>query len=102
MPRVLLPNDIIRLSIWSVLGGQAAVNTIHAKVSTTGSPAASDQDVADQVGPDIATTYTALLSDDATYRGVTVSVISPGPIETTKFNVVAAVGTAGTPALPKQ
>jgi len=69
MSAVLAPNDILQLRIWSVLGPQAAVNTLYYSVLSVGTPAATVADFLTNWNTTCVADYLALISNDATFKG---------------------------------
>lgn len=96
-------NDHLRVSFWSVLGGQAAVTDLYFVVTSVGVPPATDQDAATQFNTSYATLYKDLLSANATYRGVQAQIVNRTPMPAAVDDVsLAGVGLDGTPVAPGQ
>lgn len=103
MATVLVPGMVVRVSAWCVESGQAAVNTFFYFVVTVGGTPATDQDVIDVWGTNVAGTLRALINNLATYQGVQGQIVTPPPLRADVVSLVnAGAGTAGTPALPRQ
>lgn len=79
MANVLGVGELVKCRVWcntAAGNGQASVNTIWFTVAATGSPPATDQDVADTLDGLIHAQMKGLLSAIATYRGVQAQIYS--------------------------
>ncbi len=101
---ILLANGYVcKVQAWAVDAGQAAVNTWYYRVVSVGAPAATDADLAQSFETNIASSYKAIISARATFRGVLAQIILPQPPSIPQVsNALAGVGTDGPDALPKQ
>jgi hypothetical protein len=104
MATAFVAQDIVEVRIWSSdVGGQAAVNTVHYGVDSVGSPAATDQDLANILEANIATAWKATLWDSATFNGLQVRILARSPLPVGVFaNAHAGVGTNGANGFPSQ
>jgi hypothetical protein len=105
MTTALVVGAQVQVRIWCADVEQASVNTLEYIVAAVSSPAATDQDVADNLSVAFNGLYKAVLSDTAFYRGVQVRIgASPGLLFTAPVfnNSSAGPGTAGAVGLPRQ
>jgi hypothetical protein len=102
--------QLVQARIWCADSEQAAVNTLWYVVAAIGSPAATDQDVADNLDTIIAAHMKAVLAATATYRGVQVQIFSGMPVgliypalfASVFINSSSGPGVAGAIGLPRQ
>lgn len=100
MPTV---NDVYRARVYCTLQNQTAINVLHWRVSGIGGAGLSDQDMADKLSADLAPFYKALISSGATYWGLSLQRISPGPIPIEVHTINAqGIGTGDLTRMPKQ
>jgi len=99
----LVVNSLLKARVWCTQAEQAAVNTLFYFVSSiTGAPT-TDLDVAKYIDSFLNGRFKAVIGNDATYRGVQVSVQNVSPLPATQFyNGNAAIGTGGAIDLPRQ
>lgn len=105
-------NDLINgydvaVRIWCSDQEQASVNTVWYRVAAVGSPAATDQDLANFLEPILAPDYKVILYNGATFNGVQVQQFNPlqpyRAVTAEVFNNAdAGVGTGGEFGLPRQ
>jgi len=94
--------DVYQVKLYSLLGQQAGINVLHYSVTTLGGTGASDFEIGQAMAAALPTTYKALLSASASYRGLGIRKILPTlSIETYNVTAQGAGGVAGE-ALPKQ
>jgi len=94
--------DLVRVKVGCYMGNQAAINTGHFRVDAlTG--AFDTVLLAEEFDDAMEDDYKPLMTNTASYYGVGVQIISPGPL--TSIDLATAntgVGTAGTAPLPTQ
>jgi len=99
----LAPGDIMKCRVWCADAEQASVNTYYFLVNDIGTPAATDSDLAQGLDTLLAPLYKAIITNDASYRGVEVQIASQIPLPVPQFWAThTGAGTAGTPGLPRQ
>src|SRR5215831_11029109 len=80
MANPLSPGDILRVRVWTrYTAAQAAVNTLHYKVSAVGASPGTDLDVANYLDNQFANPYKACISTICEYRGVQCQVLQQVP-----------------------
>lgn len=104
MALALTINDIVEMRVWFTQAEQAAVITFHyVIVSSNVGQVVTDQDAGRNFDAAIATGAKALLSTDATYRGVSSCVISRIPRPQAQIiSTQQGPGGAAPPDLPRQ
>lgn len=103
MSTVLNAGDLIQYRVWCLQAEQASVNTFYYLVSApTGSPV-TDLDGARTFDAAIASLYKAIMSTDASYRGVQANIVQRVPLPAAVFyNGSVGAGGEAPPDCPRQ
>lgn len=103
MARTLLVTDALKVTVWTQQGAQACENIFSYVISPTFTAGVTDVNVATAIDTAAQSFYKALMNNNASYRGVTVSYwnVTPLPL-TEESNAFTGAGTAGATALPTQ
>lgn len=103
MPSALVIGDVVKCSLVASYANQASFTSFYFRVATVGTPAATDQDLAQTFDGAIATHFLSWLSSQAVYDGVYAQRIFPFPIyQATQYTGSAGAGTGGGTILPYQ
>jgi hypothetical protein len=108
MSTLLLPSDLLKVSVWCTNAEQASVNTFWYSVIGVGSPDATDQDMATELDTGfLNTALPPILNNLTRYNGVEVQIYRPTGTMFVIFNAAisiagAGMGTGGALALPRQ
>jgi hypothetical protein len=108
MATPLQPTDLVQVRLWCTNSEQASVNSFWYLISSVGSPAASDQDLATELGAGfMASVVPPVINNLTTYNGVQAQIhrLALGiPIVFAAVSSVtgAGPGTGGAIALPRQ
>lgn len=94
--------DILEAQVLTADANQIGENILHYYVSTTVTPIPSLQLICTTLDGTWATPYKNVLNNNATYRGVGLSNITPPRSQQVVSNANAGPGTAGANALPTQ
>lgn len=96
-------NDILEARIVCLTGQQVSINVRHYRITTVVAPEPALSDIAFELDDEFGFFYKRQLSSSASYRGVGVRRIAPGPrtVESV-YTANSGPGTRGADLLPKQ
>lgn len=106
MASPLSTNGLYQCRAWTLQAEQAAVNTVYYLVLSQAGTPTTDADLAINFEALVAPQYKALISTDAQFRGVQVTLTNPAPgvpVPATQFsNLLVGAGSASPPDCPRQ
>lgn len=104
MSNALIAGDLLKVRLWCTNAEQASVQTFYYSVLATGTPAATDIDVANSLDTGFfSTAMPPLLNNLSSYEGVQVQIYRLGMIFVSANATTGhGVGTGGAVALPRQ
>lgn len=95
--------DVLQARVYATLGGQTAINVLHFECVLHGGLGGTLQQCASAFDALISTSFKALLSSSASYRGVGMKRLRPGAPTVEEYAVLGSgAGTVTGDVLPKQ
>jgi hypothetical protein len=103
MPNPILANSVVLIRAYCTQAGQTSVNSFYYLCTANGAAPGLDSDAAVNAEASLAPVFKAIMTNNATFRGVTAQIVQPPPLPTAApSTALAGVGTAGNTALPAQ
>jgi len=100
----LIVGDLAQVRMWTLQAEQAAVNTWYYNVVALSGTPTTDQDIANYVDLQLAAQMKSMISTDASYRGIQVTLLQrpTNPPATVFANTRVGAGTVSPPDCPRQ
>lgn len=102
MASLLSPGNIVQVNLYALQGSQIGETTANFRVQSIGGASVTDIQFATALDTRQFAAFKALMSNNATYRGIAAQIILPIRRLSVNSNANAGAGTAGTASLPTQ